>query len=235
MSHARISISLGLLICTGTLIVGCSETTGEEDVGQESPVDQESDSSSPETDSPEPDTVTEGEGGGESGDPGEIEEREPVAERLNERGNLPMPEHNPYYLLSPEDDSAIAEFDISDLQTDVVCTSSIAPESTESFLQIDLDVSVENDARNFIPDGAILTTNLFQVLDSDGSIVDTDPGSGEASYSCLPEEEVFPFGSIRPGTSGSGSFVFEPSVESGYVVFHEVLSDTYLEWEFDLR
>lgn len=215
--------------------MGCSETTGAEDVVQESPVDQESDSSPTETDSPEPTPIAEEEGGGESGGSGELEEREPVAERLNERGNLLMPENNPYYLLSPDDDSVIAEFEFSDAQPDVVCTSAYAPEPSGSLLAIDVAVTVEPEARPFIPDGAILTSDMFQVLDRDGQIMDADPGSTSAAYSCPDQGDQFPFGTIRPGTSGSGEIVVESSVDSGYIVFNEVMSDTYLEWEFDLN
>lgn len=221
-------------MCAGMLITGCSESAAPTESTQDSGDDQASSSSPSEGASAEPTAESDQNDEAESGHSGEVEEREPIAERLNERGNLPMPENNPYYLLSPDDGSVLAEMDISDVQTDVVCTSEIAPDSTASFLQIDLDVSVETEASGFVPDGALLTTNLFQILDRDGSIVSSDPSSA-GSYSCHPEDEGFPFGSIRPGTSGSGSFVFEPSVESGYLVFHEVLSDTYLEWEFDLN
>lgn len=163
-----------------------------------------------------------------------LEGRDPLEDRLNERGNLPMPENSPYFLVDRDEATVLAEAEFSELSTSVHCSSDYAPPAEGHLVSMDVTVTSETVMRDVAPDGFWLSSDLFQILDVDGEIVSSDPGGTLAAYSCPSESDQFPFGSIRPGTSGSGQIVLETPVTSGTLLFEEVLTGEYLEWEFDL-
>lgn len=163
----------------------------------------------------------------------EIEE-DRSEDAVNERGNLPMPEHSPYILESLDGSTELGTVEVSEISTDVQCTSDYAPTPEGKLLSLDFTVTMESELSEVAPDGFWLSSDLFQVLDRDGEIVDNDPGSTLAAYSCPSEGDQFPYGSIRPGTSANGVIVLESSVDSGYVVYDEIQTGEHLEWEFEL-
>lgn len=85
-----------------------------------------------------------------------------------------------------------------------------------------------------MPDGFWVANNAFQILDEDGRIVDSEPVTSRAAFGCMSEEDRFPFGGLRGGTTGTGPIILETSVDQGYVVMEAHSIDEYFEWEFDL-
>lgn len=219
----------GLLIA----LSGCTNYSSPAGDGNEEVVE----ASTPE-ESVEPDEAAESEESEEEEedqdiDPRLLEDRDPIEERINDNGNLPMPENSPFYLVTLDLSTVLAEIDTSDVNTNVQCTSEYAPPAEGHLVSVDFNVTAEPELRDD-PYGFWITSDLFQILDHDGQIVDRDPGSTVAAYSCPSEADQFPFGDIRPGTSGSGAIVLESSIESGIITFHELSTETYFEWEFNV-
>lgn len=209
------------------LLSGCAG----DDPQPEAPATETSEETASPT--PEPEEEEEEDAEPEDIDP-RLEGREPLEERLNERGNLPMPENSPYFLVDFDGATVLGEAEVSDVNSSVHCTSGYAPPAEGHLMSIDVTVTSEEAMRDVAPEGFWLTSDMFQILDADGQIVSSDPGGTLAAYSCPSEVDQFPFGNIRPGTSGSGKIVFESPIPSGFLIYEEVQTGGYLEWEFDL-
>lgn len=145
-----------------------------------------------------------------------------------------MPETSTYEAVRTADDSLVASVTSSDVSSDVTCASPRVDEPDGKLLRIDLEVTVEASTEDVLPDGFWLSSDMFQVLDEDGRIVDSDPGSTRVAYGCFPEGDRYPYGAITAGTTGSGPVILETSVDAGYVVMDAHSVGERFEWEFDL-
>lgn len=214
MNHSRITQVIAL--CGGALLIaGCSADSDAEPTATETVT--ETVTASPDAASPS------------SASPSQSSELD-----LTERGNVPMPDASTYEARRTADDSLVVSVTSSDVSGDVTCASPHVEEPDGQLLRIDLEVTVEASTEDVLPDGFWLSSDMFQVLDEDGEIVDSDPGSTRAAYGCLPEGERYPYGSIRGGTSGAGPIIVEASVDQGYVVMRTPDIGEHFEWEFDL-
>lgn len=214
MNHSRISQVMAL--CGGALLVaGCSSASDAEPAPTETvteTVTATPDAASPSTASPSQSSEV----------------------SLTERGNVPMPDASTYEARRSADDSLVASVTSSDVSSDVTCASPRVDEPDGQLLRIDLEITVEASTEDVLPDGFWLSSDMFQVLDEDGEIVDSDPGSTSAAYGCMPEGDRFPYGAVRGGTTGSGPIILETSVDQGHVVMDAHSVGEHFEWDFDL-
>ncbi|WP_460689008.1 DUF4352 domain-containing protein [Nesterenkonia suensis] len=215
-------------------LTGCVGMTEEQPVPTPDEIAERAEEPSPDvTESP---AESEGPDATESPDDGEPDEEvdEPEQGELNSRGNLPMPDSSPQEFIDTATGDQIAVLDASDVHTDFTCNRVSAIEPDGTFFAIDFEVSVPEEASPHLPDGFLLNTPHFEIIDSDGSIVGDRPTT-HAANNCLDDSSKYPRGSVRPGSTASGPIVFETPVESGYLVYREMYTGSYYEWEFNLE
>lgn len=157
------------------------------------------------------------------------EDRLPIEERLNDRGNLPMPDNSPYFWASPDDESPLVAIQMGDVETEVTCPAPHHSGDTEGLISIDFEVTVEPEVSEFEPSGYWLTSDMFQIMNQEGNIVAQSADTLDA-FSC--SDDAFPFGDIRPGTTGAGPVILESPVDSGCVLYQDIGTGNYFEWEF---
>lgn len=229
MTHTRIGMTVGALICAGVMVAGCAGEGEPEPTAPSTATETET----PNTEAPDP-TEDAGEEGDLEAEATTEGEREPLDERVNERGNVPMPENNPAGLMNVETMEPAVEWEASAVNTDVSCSNWVGESSEGEMFTVDFDIAVFEGAE-VLPTGDFMVSgSMFYIADEDGQVVTDRPSTGSA-INCLDSADELPRTALRPGQSATGSLVFESPIRQGYLVYHEYLADTYYEWEFDLN
>lgn len=204
-------MTTGTLVCIGALVGGCAADGEPEPTATVTATETV-------TATPEPDA----------------EEATPSDTGLNERGNLPMPENSPQEFSDMASGERLLEFAASDVYRDFDCNriSAIAPDGI--FFAIDFSVTVADAAAQYLASGFLLNPPNFELIDAEGNVVG-EQATTHAANNCLADDDKYPTSPVRAGSAASGPMIFETPVESGTLVYRDMYSDNYYEWEFDFR
>lgn len=208
---------MGALICAGALVAGCA---GE---GEPEPTATVT-ATETVTATPEPEPTEEA----------DVEESASGDLGLNERGNLPMPQNSPQEFIDSASGERLLELAASEVHQDFTCNraSTIDPDGT--FFAIDFSVEMTDSAVQHMENGFLLNPPHFELIDADGQVIGQEPTT-HAANNCLRDEDRYPRSTVRAGSSASGPMIFETPVEAGILVYRDMYTGNYYEWEFDLN
>ena len=152
----------------------------------------------------------------------------------SERGNLVKKFGQSAGMFNPENNKPTVNFTFNKITLDAPCTGPYPQPAENGHIAV-IDVSVETfpelGAEKYGIKKFDISSASFKFIGSKGTTFNGNLGT-MGSFSCLPDDQVFPQNGVGPAEKATGKVVLDLPEKSGVLVFKDLFGQASWEYKF---